>query len=55
LNVLYLLRQEPGDTEKEIIEAHRETCTVTIVDLAVEKDYQRILSLIEDCDRVLSC
>ena len=55
MNVLYLLRQAPGKTEKEIIDSHRETCKVTIVDLEKERDYQRILSLIETCDRVISC
>jgi len=55
LNVLYLLRQEPDDTASEIIGAHRESNDVTVIDLSVERDYQKILSLIEECDRVMAC
>lgn len=55
MNVLYLLRQEPDDTAKMIIEAHMESNDVTVIDLAVERDYTKILSLIEASDRVISC
>lgn len=55
MKVLYLLRQEPDATAKEIIEAHREFNDVTVIDLAEEKDYKQILSLIETSDKVFTC
>ena len=55
MKVLYLLRQDPDDTTKEIIEAQRKANELTVVDLTGERDYLRLMSLIETSDRVISC
>ncbi len=55
LRILYLLREHPDKTMLEIIEAHKSSNEVSVVDLREEKDFSMIFDLIEKCDKVISC
>ena len=55
MRVLYLLREEPDKTTLEIIEAHKSSNEVSVVDLREEKDFSMLFDLIEKSDKVISC
>jgi len=55
MNILYILRQKnPDDTVKKIIEVHKKTNKVTIVNINENKNYGEIVDLIASNDRVIS-
>lgn len=54
MKVLYLIKQEPDETLKEIMAEHKKTSEVTVVDLRNDKDYDRIVDLIAQNDKVIS-
>lgn len=54
MTILYLLKQEPDETLQSIIEGHKKEHEVEIVDIRSEKNYARIVDLIERCDKVIS-
>ena len=54
MKILYLLRREPDQTVKRLIEEHGRTEEVTFVDVRSEKDYDRIVDLTFSHDRVIS-
>jgi hypothetical protein len=54
LKILYLMKQEPDETITEVMTEHKKTHQVTVVDLKEEKDYDRIVDLIAESDKVIS-
>lgn len=54
MKVLYLIKQEPGETVKKFMEEHKKANDVTIVDIRENKDYDRIVDLIASSDKVIS-
>lgn len=55
MRILYLLREHPDKTMLEIIEAHKSSNEVSVVDLREEKDFSMLFDLIEKSDKVISC
>lgn len=54
MKVLYILKQEPDETLKTVMEEHKKAGDVTVVDLRKDKDYDRIVDLIAESDKVIS-
>ncbi len=54
MKILYLMKQEPDETVAEVIAEHRRTHEVTVVDIREERNYDRIVDLIADSERVIS-
>lgn len=54
MKILYLIKREPDGTAKKIMEEHKKEHTVTVVDMRTDKDYARIVDLIESHDKVIS-
>lgn len=54
MKILYILKQDPDDTLKEIIKEHEKIGDVEIVDIREEKNYSRIVDSIESSDKVIS-
>jgi len=53
MKILYLIKRDPGETMAAILDAHRASARVTVVDLRTEKDYAGIVRLIEQNDKVI--
>lgn len=54
MKILYLTKRENDKTLKELIKAHRESCDVTVINIAEITDYNHIVDLIESSDKVIS-
>lgn len=54
MKVLYLLSGDPDRTVAEIIEESGKTHEVTVLDLRKEDGYEKIVTLLEECDKVIS-
>ncbi len=54
MKILYILRQEPDETLKKIMEEHKKAQEVTVVDLKENKNYTQIIDLIASCDKVIA-
>ncbi len=55
MKILHILKIEPDETVKKIIEEHKKTDAVTIVELyKKDKNYEEIINLIEKSDRVFT-
>ncbi len=54
MKILYILRQEPDKTLTEIMEIHRITHEVNVIDIRENKNYAQIIELIENNDKVIS-
>jgi hypothetical protein len=54
MKVLYLIRGETAGTLKDLMDEHRKNNGITVVDLRADKDYDRIVELIEQNDKVIS-
>lgn len=54
MKIVYLLKQDPDKTLGEIMEKHRRSHEVIIVDIRNNKNYDRIVDLIAQCDKVIS-
>jgi len=53
MKILYLLRQDPDETVKRIMDMHKKDNEVTVVDIRVDKDYNQIIDLIATADKVI--
>jgi hypothetical protein len=53
VKILYLLTRELGATGEELRREHAREHTVDVVDLAGERDYDRIVDAIAAADRVV--
>lgn len=54
MKILYLLRNEPDNTGKKIIEEHKKSNEVTIIDINQNKNYDEIVDAIASNDKVIS-
>lgn len=54
MKVLYFIKADPGDTLKSIINEHKKTAEVTEVDIRSNKNYDEIIDLIDQSDKVIS-
>jgi hypothetical protein len=54
MKILYLIKREYDETLKKIIEEHKRTSDVSIVDLLKDKNYEQIIDLVTSSDRVIS-
>lgn len=54
MKVLYLLRSEPDDTGNKIMEEHKKSNEVTVIDLNKNKNYDEIVDAIASNDKVIS-
>jgi hypothetical protein len=54
MKILYVQKQELSATGKKIMEGHKKTNDVTVVDVRQNKDYDKIVDLIFSSDKVIS-
>ena len=54
MKVLEILRSEPGERVKEIIEVHRKEADVEVFELYKNKDYSALVDKIFQADKVIS-
>ncbi len=54
MKVLEILRSEPSDRVKEIIEVHKKEADVEIFELYKNKDYAQLVDKIFEADKVIS-
>lgn len=54
MNILYILKQAPDATLKTIMDVHKKSNEVTVVDIRENKDYGKIVDLIFSHDKVIS-
>lgn len=54
MKVLYLLRNEPDETGNKIIEEHKKSNEVTIININENKNYDEIVDAIVSNDKVIS-
>jgi len=55
MKILYLLKEQPNETIKKIMQLQREKNEIVTIDLRKEKDYDRIVEEIVTADKVISC
>jgi hypothetical protein len=54
MKILYVIKEEPGDTIKKFMEAHKAAHDVTVVDVRTNKNYEEIIDLIDQSEKVIS-
>ena len=54
MKILYLQKQDMNATGKKIMEVHKKTNDVTVVDIRQNRDYNKIVDLIFSSDKVIS-
>ena len=54
MNILCIMRKDPDATITRVLDAQKREHAVTVVDLRMEKDYDRIVELIFSSSSVLS-
>jgi hypothetical protein len=54
MKILYILKQTPDATLTTIMEVHKKSNEVTVVDIKENKDYGKIVDLIFSHDKVIS-
>lgn len=54
MKILYLLRSRPDSTCQTLMDEHRKSHEVTVIDLAAEKDYDKIVDALDASDKVIS-
>lgn len=54
MKILYLLRSKPDATCQKLMDEHRKSHEVTVIELAAEKDYGKIVDAIEAHGKVIS-
>ena len=54
MQILYLIKKEPGKTLRQLIEAQQKTHEVEIIELKDSPDYDAIMDRIIAADRVIS-
>lgn len=54
MKILYIIKKDPEGTLNDFLSRHKASHDVTVVDLRTEKDYERIVDLIIENDRVIS-
>lgn len=54
MKILYLQKQDMNATGKKIMEVHKKSNDVTVLDVRQNKDYDKIVELIFSSDKVIS-
>lgn len=54
MKISHILKQDPDETLKKIMEEYKKSNEVTAVDLRENKNYDQIVDLIAASDRVIS-
>ncbi|GMT42125.1 MAG: hypothetical protein IEMM0002_0536 [bacterium] len=54
MKILYIFKREPDETARKIMEEHKKSCEVSVVNLAETKDYNQIIDLIASSDKIIS-
>ncbi len=54
MKILYLLKQDPEPTLKAIMDSHKKTEDVEVIDLREDTDYEKIVDQIVSSDKVIS-
>lgn len=54
MHLLYIVKQDRGETFRKILTEQQKEHEVEIVELPDEPDYDMILKKIESCDKVIS-
>ena len=54
MKILYLLKQDPEETLKQIMEEHKKANEVSVIDLRENKKYDEIIDTIFSSDKVIS-
>lgn len=54
MKILYFIKDEPGDTIKAFIDEHKKAAEVTVADIRSNKNYDEIIDLIDQSDKVIS-
>ncbi|MCL4456597.1 MAG: hypothetical protein M1406_04205 [Nitrospirae bacterium] len=54
MKILHILKTEPEDSVKAVIEEHRKCHDVTVIEIYKSKEYDLIVELVERADKVIS-
>ena len=54
MTILHLLTKKPDGLTEKIIEEHKKTCEVTVIDLQEDQAYDKIIDSIAAADKVIS-
>lgn len=54
MKVLYVVKQDPDETMKQIMQEHGKSNEVTVFDVRTNKDYDALVNLIFSSDKVIS-
>lgn len=54
MKILYILKQSPDETVNSIMNEHKASNEVTVVDLKGNKNYDQVIDLIAENDKVIS-
>ena len=54
MKILYILRSKPDDTVNKIIDVHKKSNEVTVININDNKNYDEIVDLISSNDKVIS-
>ena len=54
MKILYLLRNNPDDTVNKIIEVHKQSNDVSVIDINANKNYDEIVDAIAGSDKIIS-
>ncbi len=54
MKVVYLLKETPNETATKLIEGQKQIADVTVIDLNVDKDYDKIIDLVVSSDKVIT-
>ncbi len=54
MKILYILKQNPDETLSTIMNEHKASNEVTVVDLRENKNYDQVIDLIAENDKVIS-
>ncbi|MBF0472242.1 MAG: hypothetical protein HQK91_02075 [Nitrospirae bacterium] len=52
--IIYILKQDPNATAQQLINEHKKTENVTVIDLRTDKDYDRIIDMVAGSDKVIT-
>jgi hypothetical protein len=54
MHLLYIVKQDRGETFRKILNEQKKEHEVEIIDITDDPDYDMILKKIESCDKVIS-
>jgi hypothetical protein len=54
MKILYIMKRDIDDTLKKIMDVHKQSHEVRVIDLRKNKDYKQVIELIEKNDKVIS-